>query len=161
MVCLAAGRIGDTRGRGPEEMRTIARQVRFRRLAAVLDAVCARDFEAVQKLFGRARAESFIAMLEQISASMTELAYSIGPTRPPESAATPPPRCAQLLAEALRPHLADSNEKQLRMLCEMMVWTADGVLEGAMRRPEVSTHDASRGLFAAWKGMVSGLVSVR
>jgi hypothetical protein len=125
---------------------------------ALLDSLCARDPHNVQRVLGRLKSATLDDALRDLCVSLTELVYHTPPEPSFQEAGAPSHRCASLLATALRPHLPGCDDSQLRALTQMMVWTADGMLSGALRggtRP--SREEASRGLLLAWSGLVADL----
>jgi hypothetical protein len=127
---------------------------RLANVTALLDWLCASKHEQVQAVFQKSNATSPVRLLEQVSASVTELAYQ---TRGTPSAVNPPSSgvFAGLLTTALRPHFPHEAEDRLHLLGELLVWTADGMLDGA-KRGGVSAADAGNGLLAAWRGILAG-----
>ena len=66
---------------------------------------------------------------------------------------------ADALAMALRAPLARRgrpgwSEEQLSRQCRLMMWTADGLLEGALRQPQGLTTDLAVALRSAWRGIL-------
>jgi hypothetical protein len=123
-----------------------------------LDRLCDQDTDGIRLLLERIRTASLGVWLEEVSAAVTELAY-----RHPElvesalpDAGPEPERCASTLAEQLATYFSRESPARLKELAALLVRTADGVLQGAVRSTKISPVETRAGLLAAWKGILAG-----
>ncbi len=61
--------------------------------------------------------------------------------------------CASALAAALKPRV-DMDEEKLLGAARIMVWAADGLLDGALRRDELPVVELRTALLSAWRGIL-------
>jgi hypothetical protein len=125
---------------------------------ALLDRLYELEPASIEGAFAPALAQSREQLLQRVCAVFVEVAFRLGPDIL-EAQATPEPRCGPLFAEGLRRFLAPEDASSLPRLGDLLVWSGEGILEGALRRPDCPRAEAERGLLAVWVGIASGWTS--
>jgi hypothetical protein len=124
---------------------------------SLLDWICEHHTEEIRSALEQAPNESLDACIEGLATSFTRIAQAAGAEALIQARTdSVPEQSASRIADVLRRHLPEESDERLQGLGDLLVWSADGVLGGALARPDLSLEEARQGLVAAWRGIVSG-----
>jgi AcrR family transcriptional regulator len=130
---------------------------------ALVDRVCSHQLNDLKRIYELAKSAPLDLFLEHMAAAATEVIFrdrdlkrtlraslSEGAGEPVDITEA----CVSVMAEALRPKL-NVSEERLQELSLLLVWIADGLLEGANRRPVVGPSELRIALLDAWRGVLA------
>jgi AcrR family transcriptional regulator len=134
-------------------------------LMALGDRSCARFLQDARRAVELARHEPLEAFLERLSATVIELACRDHALHLALRAALEPAGTAGELEDLSEPTAnffaraltgkIDLAAEKLLALSRLMVWAADGLVEGVLRREEIPVVEARTALLSAWRAILA------